>query len=66
MAIKLNPDGRSFHERRDDYQRPKVQSSVNHLLSEVGEVVFVGPSDFLNEAMHSETFVYQSKGALMQ
>jgi len=56
MVIKLNPDGRWFHERRDDQQRPKLQDGVDRLLPEVGKVVFVGPSDFLDEAMHSETF----------
>jgi len=56
MVINLCPHRRGFHERGDNEHRSELEGGVNHFLSKVGQVVFVGPSDFLNQAMHSETF----------
>ena len=63
MVIKLNPHHCWFHERRDDEQCSQLQGSIYHFLSEVGEVVFIGPSDFFNQTVHSETL--EHSGDLM-
>jgi hypothetical protein len=55
MIINLNPYHRGLHERRDDEHGSELQGGVSNFLSKVGQVVFVGSSDFFNQAMHSET-----------
>ena len=55
MVIKLNPHHCWFHERRDDEHCSQLQGSIHHFLFKVGEVVLISPSDFFNQAMHSET-----------
>ena len=55
MVINLYPHRCGFHERRNDEHGSELQGGVSHFLSEVGQVVFVGSSDFLNQAMHFET-----------
>jgi len=56
MVITLYPHPDRFHERGDDEHGSELQSSVSNFLSEAGQVVFIGSSDFFNQAMHFETF----------
>lgn len=56
MVITLYPYHRRFHERRNDNHGFELQSGVNNFLPEVGQVIFVGSSDSLDQAMHFETF----------
>ena len=56
MVITLYAYHRRFHERRNDNHGFELQSGVNNFLPEVGQVIFVGSSDSLDQAMHFETF----------
>ena len=55
MVINLHTGSCRLRKRRDDEQGPQLQRSVSHFLPEAGQIVLVGTSDFLDQAMHSET-----------
>jgi hypothetical protein len=56
MVIKLRSDSRGLRKRGNDKHGPQLQRCVGHFLPEVGQIVLVSTSDFLDQAMHSETF----------
>jgi hypothetical protein len=56
MVITLCSHHRRFHERRDDEHSSELQRGDSDFLPEVGQVIFVGSSDPLDQAMHLETF----------
>ena len=58
MVITLCSHHRRFHERGDDEHSSELQSGDSDFLPEVGQVVFIGSSDPLDQAMHSETLEY--------
>jgi len=55
MVIKLRSDNRRLRKRGNDEHGPQLQGCVGHFLPEVGQIVLVSTSDFLDQAMHSET-----------
>jgi len=63
MVMNLNPHNCWLHERRDDEHGSQLQGSIHHSLSKVCEVVLISISDFLDQAMHSETL--EHSGDLM-
>lgn len=58
MVITLYSHRCGFHERRDNEHGSELQSGVSNFLPKAGQVVFVGSSDSLDQAMHFETFEY--------
>jgi hypothetical protein len=56
MVIKLHSGSCRLRKRRDDEQSPQLERSVSHFLPEAGQIVLVGTSGFLDQAVHSETF----------
>ena len=58
MVITLYSHHCGFHERRNDEHGSEFQSAGSDFLPEVGQVVFIGSSDSLNQTMHFETFEY--------
>jgi len=58
MVITLHSHHRGFHQRRDDEHGSEFQSGDSDFLPEVGQVVFIGSSDSLDQTMHFETFEY--------
>lgn len=58
MVITLYSYRCGFHERRDNEHGSELQSGVSNFLSKVGQVVFIGTSDSLDQTMHFETFEY--------
>ena len=55
MVINLHTGSCGLRKRRNDEHGPQLQRSVSHFLPEVSQIVLVGTSDFLDQAMHSET-----------
>jgi hypothetical protein len=55
MVMKLHADSCRLRQRRNDEQGPQLQRCVGYFLPKVGQIVLVSSSDFLDQAMHSET-----------
>ena len=55
MVINLHSGSCRLRKRRDDEQSPQLQRSVSHFLPEASQIVLVGTSGFLDQAVHSET-----------
>ena len=78
MVINLHTDSCRLRKRRNDEHGSQLQRRVSHFLSEVGQIVLVSTSDFLDQAMHSETLEHSgdlesgfvrhddSKGAVLE
>jgi hypothetical protein len=54
MVINLHTDGCRLCKRRDNEEGPQLESCVSHFQPEMGQIVLVGPPDFLDQAVHSE------------